>query len=111
MIPHLEDIIAYCLEEYPLEACGVLCSKGPEVTWLPCDNHSDKPTESFKFNSVQYIRILMSTDSIQAIVHSHPSDDCTPSEHDRKACDLLGIPYLIIACPSGNYTLLEPSNV
>jgi proteasome lid subunit RPN8/RPN11 len=44
---------------------------------------------------------------ILKIVHSHPDGSAEPSEHDKKACKFLQIPYMIISWPEGDIVEYE----
>jgi proteasome lid subunit RPN8/RPN11 len=106
----LEELFSYCEENFPNEACGLIVEKEGQTLWFPCENHSEEPETSFRFNSVQYIRIAMGY-KIKMIVHSHTSDDPSPSNADISACNAIKIPYFIVAVPSRETYLLAPGDL
>lgn len=105
---HLDSIFKHAENCYPEEACGLLIEVSGEEEWIPCENHSDNPTEEFIFNSIEYVRAFIRADRIVAIVHSHPDGPATPSEHDLKTSNFLKIPYLIVSWPEKDIHLYEP---
>lgn len=100
-----EEMITYCKESLPYEACGLLSgAKGPSTTLWKIKN------ETQKFN-----RFIMSSESIKlavhnmetigeslsGIFHSHPNSPALPSSHDIKNNSYPELPYLIVAFYKG----------
>lgn len=106
---HISDIYQHFKDEYPKEACGVLCVRKGKLHWVPCDNVSDDPENGFVIDSRKYLKLSMTSD-IVGIVHSHPDASCEPSEHDINACNSLGIPYYIYNFPDMDLHILQPTN-
>lgn len=84
---------------HPFEMCGV-CTVDD---FIPLDNVSDNPEQSFKFAPLQYGRLI---DQVVCIVHSHTKDikDAevydlrTPSHKDMLNQKRSGKPWLIVGC-------------
>jgi proteasome lid subunit RPN8/RPN11 len=108
----LEEIIAHCREELPIEACGILAgefsnSEGITVKEVlkvyPCRNELNSateyridPEEQFKvFNEIHSAEI-----DLLGFYHSHVSPPYTssiPSSIDRERANYVGYSYLIIS--------------
>ena len=94
------------MNAFPREGCGVIAVIRGKPTWIPCTNIASASDE-FKIDPNEWNQIIKTADII-AIVHSHPSDDPTPSETDIRNCNTLGIPYYIYGIPSMKEYILEP---
>jgi len=111
-VKHIDAIFKHAESEYPRESCGLLAKLGGEELWFPCENHAEDTEEGFLFNSVEYMTITMKTDSIVAIVHSHPDqEEAQPSKHDIQVCNFIKIPYLIVSYPSMDFYWLNPGDL
>lgn len=97
------QIQEHVLSEYPREACGVLT----EEKYVPFENVSAKPEESFKFDPGQYFLYF---ESAIAIVHSHVQkenkqylfDLRTPSQSDMQCWAYSGKDWLIVGTEGEN---------
>lgn len=103
----IEEILEHLLNEYPKEGCGIILNRRGRKEWVPCTNVSDDPENSFEIDSREYLKASLQGD-IYAIVHSHPDGSSEPSEHDRRACNFLGLPYYIFSLPDGEFTVCKP---
>ena len=54
-----DDLLKHAESAYPNECCGVIIKDNTELRYIPMENRSNTPTESFEFNSVAYVNILM----------------------------------------------------
>ena len=95
VLDHIDDIIAE--------------KEGKEL-WFPCENVAEDKENTFEFNKVEYMNILLHTEKILAIVHSHTDETVEPSEHDRKVCNFIKIPYLIVNWPDKEIKLVNPGD-
>jgi proteasome lid subunit RPN8/RPN11 len=102
-----EDHIAAALEHaaacQPAECCGVIA--GGRYHWLAnlATDH-----DSFVMDMRGYCRVARDI-PIEAIVHSHVGYPPRPSEADRAMCEKLGLPWLIVSWPAGQWQVLDPS--
>jgi len=104
----LDKVITYHAKDvYPEECCGVVIEDG---TYIRINNVAEDPLLSFEFDKVQYTKVLLD-ENIKYIVHSHPDGSSEPSEHDIKACNFLGIPYMIVSFPDVDITIVEPGDL
>jgi proteasome lid subunit RPN8/RPN11 len=95
----LQQIEDATLQAYPNEMCGFLTAED----FIPVTNISDRPQESFKIDSVDYIKWYKQT---IAIVHSHTRetrkaelfDLRTPSYADYVGQKKTAKPWLIVGC-------------
>lgn len=85
----ISDIIKDSAKRAPTEACGFLL----DTEYLPLDNISSKPAETFLIDPKMYLRLKS---RIIAIVHSHPCGDA-PSMQDKYSCNAGTIPWVIYA--------------
>lgn len=93
----INDIKKHAAECYPQESCGVVVLVDGVETYMPCRNVADTPTESFRIDAVDLMRIEDQYGAPVAVVHSHPDATARPSDGDRKMCEAHGIPYHIIS--------------
>ena len=110
LVNFIEDIYSHFESEYPKEACGVLSVVKGKLRWHPCTNISEDPENGFVIDSKEYLKISFSSDVV-GIVHSHPDGKAFPSEHDRNACNALGVPYYIFNFPEMELFILEPERI
>jgi len=103
-----KKIQKYLLEKYPEEGCGVLLNKKGVLCWRPCDNVAEDKLNSFKISGKDFITLSLSGD-IEAIVHSHPDEECKPSKSDIEASEHLKVPYHIYSTPSCEKYVYTPS--
>lgn len=104
----IADILDHIENEYPKEACGLIVDNKGKQKWIPCRNVAEEPEEEFVIGSVEFIKAQIES-KILKIVHSHPNGTCEPSEHDRKACNFIKIPYMIISWPDGDIKEILPN--
>ena len=91
-----------------IESCGfIVVSKG-KAKYVPSENKSATPEDSFVIDPKLYAYYSLHTD-ILYIVHTHP-DNCVPSEHDLSACNALGIPYVIYNEQTLKHSITYPKN-
>jgi proteasome lid subunit RPN8/RPN11 len=91
----LADMRRYAVEAYPHEACGLIVAVANKFAVVNCRNISDNPEETFVISPEDY-SAADDMGEIVAVWHSHTHGSCTPSEVDRAACDVSGIPWFII---------------
>lgn len=87
----------------PLESCGAIVGG----RFVPIHNSATQ-FDSFVMDGRDYIAASRQG-RIEAIVHSHVNLPPIASETDRAFCEKLGLPWLIVSCPSGDYAVLEPA--
>jgi len=102
-----KEILSYCLDKYPEEACGILLNKKGHLVWVPCDNVAEDKESNFVLDSTQYLQAHFQGD-IHSIVHSHTNSSSKLSEADKKASDFLKIPYTVYSVPDGEKTTYHP---
>lgn len=90
------SMIAHAKREYPNEACGLVAGG----KYYPCVNSHDTPTENFRIDPERYAEVE-DIAPIEAVFHSHPDHSATPSDADRAACEVSGVPWVILGLESG----------
>jgi proteasome lid subunit RPN8/RPN11 len=108
VLNHLDEIFKHVEAEYPSEACGIIAEKDGEEVWFPCLNIAEDSENSFELNKLEYMNILLNTEKILAIVHSHTNESAEPSKHDISACNFLELPYLIVNWPGKEVKFMNP---
>lgn len=102
----IEEILKHIETEYPKEACGLIVSDKGTEKWIACNNVAEDPEEEFVIDNEQFVRAQLDYDILK-IVHSHTDGSAEPSEHDKKACSFIKIPYMIISWPDGDVVEYE----
>ncbi len=108
MLDHIDEIFKHVEDHYPYEACGIIAEKEGKEYWFPCNNVAEDPENTFEFNKTEYMNIVLNTEKILAIVHSHTDETAEPSERDISVCNFMNIPYLIIGWPQKEIKLVDP---
>tara|TARA_R100001082_G_scaffold110790_1_gene91786 strand:+ start:60 stop:383 length:324 start_codon:yes stop_codon:yes gene_type:complete len=104
MINHLlPDIYKHLENEYPKEGCGLITE---DLKWIPMKNIAKENLE-FEMEAKEFT-IEMLKNKIIGVVHSHPTNDPTPSETDIKQCNGLNLDYFIIGLPDKKLYHLKP---
>ncbi len=99
----LDAAMAHAAACQPRESCGVVAGG----VYHPIDNiHTGLDT--FAMDMRAYVAINRET-PIEAVVHSHPWADPSPSDADLTMCEATAKPWLIINWPVGHWTVTEPS--
>jgi proteasome lid subunit RPN8/RPN11 len=98
----LAQALGHGLEELPRESCGLVAGG----TYHRCRNLSADP-DCFIIDPSDY-RAAAALGPITLVVHSHPRTGPEPSPQDRAACDVSGLPWLIVQPQQGRHVLLEP---
>lgn len=101
-----ECIIRHAEKVFPKEACGYVTLSDRGFTAVACENISVCPENSYRLDPASYAGEL---DNIVAFYHSHPNGSALPSEGDKRACNLVGKPFLIAATTTNALCRLAPS--
>lgn len=105
----IDEIVQYGLSQQPREACGLIVD---ESRFIPCRNLAHKiegfsGSEYFILDPRDWVR-AQKQGTITSIVHTHPSDHPDPSEWDQLSCNSSGLPWVVVAVPSGQVSYLAP---
>lgn len=104
----INAIKEHAAEAYPEECCGVIIETGTGQKYIPCQNISDKPKESFTLSPDDKIAASEQGEIIM-VIHSHPDVvQLIPSEFDRIQCDWSGIEWGIMSWPDGDFCTISP---
>lgn len=106
----LAEAIEYLISCYPSEGCGVIGVKAGEYKWFPCANVSQDPSSEFILHATDYMCAELESDFIYAVVHSHPDASADASPWDIKACNAVGIPFIIVSTPDVQVKKFLPQN-
>ncbi len=81
-----EEMLAYCKEGFPNEACGILAGKGNEVSKIYKMTNVEKSPVSYLLDSREQFHVMKEMRendlSMVAIFHSHTSSEAYPSSKD-----------------------------
>lgn len=88
MIPQhlLQRIIEHCLEEKPIEACGILTGRGGRVFRAYATDNCRRSPAFYEVDRAQQKLVLQwaaqQGEEVVAIYHSHPTSPAVPSRTD-----------------------------
>ena len=99
--------LQHALSELPNEACGLLVVIAGRHHYRPCRNVSDAPAESFVIDPSDWAA-AEDRGEIVGVIHSHADGDPTPSDADRRQCDLGGIPWHIVGPQINGWSVIAP---
>ena len=99
----LAKIRAHAEAAAPHECCGLLV----DGHYWPCRNRSVLPHQ-FDLAPEDWAA-AEDTGTIQAVVHSHVDQSAEPSQADLLGCERTGLPWVILAIPSGEVRTIAPS--
>lgn len=86
------EIHACALERFPHEMVG--CVVGGSFVEL--DNISSEPEKRYQLKSKDKVMLFELGDSLEALVHSHPNLDNSPSDMDIKSQKMCQFPFWIV---------------
>ena len=103
-----DAMVRHCLDEAPLECCGILGGVFPEVSLfypVTIDQKSETRYNADPKDLINAIRDLRDREAeILAIYHSHPRWEAVPSQADLRLNYYGAVPRIIVS-------LLEPEPV
>lgn len=102
-------IQAHAAQEYPRECCGLIIRAGRQRRYVPCVNSHEKPTDFFRIDSAEWAA-AEDAGEVLAVVHSHPDAGPHASADDLKVCHEMGLPWVIMEWPGGQYTITLPAD-
>jgi len=102
----LDKIKSYLLDFPDQEACGLVISRGCELSHLPCENLSSSPVDSFEIDAKKIIE-----NNVIYIYHSHVNCSAYPSSIDKRYSDELCIPFLIYSIRDDEFKIYKNISV
>jgi proteasome lid subunit RPN8/RPN11 len=100
----VDAMVAHCVQEAPLECCGILCGVAPRVSlFYPLRNDNQSET---RYNADPQDLIAAHIDfrrqgaEILALYHSHPRWDAIPSQTDLAENYYGPVPRIIVSLKS-----------
>lgn len=91
-----QEMLEHAKYEYPKECCGLLVTNEHSVKYVPCNNISDNPTETFEIDTIDIISIGYEYE-IVGIVHSHSNGKNYLSKYDMLNQKLSNLDWYLIA--------------
>jgi len=103
----LAQIKRHADECAPRECCGLIVRVADGNSYWPCRNLSPLD-DQFQLHPEDWAE-AEDTGDVVAVVHSHVNRSARPSQADRLGCERSGLPWLIVAHPSGEVATLAPT--
>lgn len=95
-----DEVISFCKEAYPNEACGILAGKGSEVLKIYKMANIENSPVSYLTDSMEQFKVMKDMRennlSMVAIFHSHPSSAAYPSRRDVNLAFYQDSAYVIV---------------
>jgi len=107
---NFDKMVEHSLVQHPKEACGVLIRTRQGEEFVPINNVSNLPLESFILDPLGYAE-AEDLGEVLAICHSHPDGSSRPSGADIIECNKGSIPWYIIGNEFTRVTRLVPEQV
>ncbi len=110
-VAEYQAVLAHAMHDAPREACGLLVrTKYSAVRYVPCANAMPEGSahDSFKIDPRDWAAAEDANEAVIGIVHSHPNGDAHASDADRWMCYESGLPWFIVATPSGSWSVTWP---
>ena len=95
-----QEVVDYCQQKFPQEACGFIVEIDEKDTWVPCENIDQDPLNYFKISPISFAA-AEGAGKIKAIVHSHTIHPTVFSDTDRKMQRKQGIPWMLVGLKNG----------
>lgn len=96
-----DEMLSYCRENYPNEACGILAGKDNEVSKIYKMKNIENSPVTYMLDSKEQFKVMkeirQSNLSMLAIFHSHPSSVAYPSQRDIELAFYEDVVYIIIS--------------
>lgn len=86
------EIRKIATDRYPNEMVGIIVGG----KFIELENIANKPNEQYRLKPKDKVMLFELGNSLEALVHSHPSLNNTPSDLDLKSQASCGFPFLII---------------
>jgi proteasome lid subunit RPN8/RPN11 len=103
----LKKAIEHAAACYPMEACGLWLEKDDKtIEFMPCE--PSKTASHFSISPQKWLEAEREG-TLKGIFHTHPDGEPLPSEADLVGIEAWGLPWLIMAWPSKEYNIFEPS--
>lgn len=99
-------ILEHALRDAPREACGLVVNVSGKERYFPCRNIAENQSD-FILDPEDFMR-AEDAGEVMAVVHSHPHTAAEPSQADRVSCEASGLPWHIVAVPSGVWETIYP---
>jgi proteasome lid subunit RPN8/RPN11 len=102
----IEEIFSHAEKEAPREMCGLIIEQNKEEKWIPCENKFLGENQ-FEIDPKTFAKYQLIS-KIKYVVHSHYDSKCEPSDHDKKCCKRMGVPYMIVSYPEKEMCIYDP---
>lgn len=97
----LEEMVSYCMEGYPNEACGILAGKDGVVSNIYRMKNIENSPVSYMMDPSEQFKVMREMRSegllMLAIFHSHPGASAYPSAKDVNLAFYDDVVYIIIS--------------
>lgn len=101
------EVMAHAARCAPRECCGLAVRAQGGLVYWPCENRASTGAE-FEI-APEDLAAAEDAGPVVGVCHSHVYLPATPSMADRVSAARTGVPWLIVAWPTGQAEVLEPN--
>lgn len=102
------EVLEHAKQTMPQECCGIAIVFKGRLKYIPCTNQLSG--DVFCISPDDYLK-AEAMGEIVGICHSHVNISAHPSEADKAACEVTGLPWLIVSIPGDTYYQHNPTGI
>ncbi len=106
----IKDALEHSRSCGKMESCGLVVKTQIGMTYVPCSNIADDPTQRFAIAPEEFAS-AEDIGEVVMIIHSHPYGSVQPSISDKVGCSKSGLPWMIVNHGNGEHCIFSPEQV